>query len=306
MTDFRLLTYRSENGPRAGLAVGDVFADAQTATGRPAYASMLGILDDWDAALPALTSAAGSLKDTRKLADVILLEPVHYPVTIYCAGANYTDHVRRMAEIQNIPMDPDPHEVGLKPWHFLKPSRSTVGQNAIVPLRSAKMDWEIELTAVIGRAARHVSIAQALSHVAGYTIANDLSARDLTKRPHIADASPFKYDWVGQKCFDGACPLGPWIVPASQIADPQSLSLKLWVNDKLHQDSNTSRMIFTLAEQISHLSSCLTLHPGDIILTGTPNGVGAESGEFLHAGDVVRAEIAGIGSLVTTIGARSA
>lgn len=289
--DFRLITYQSERGPRAGVVVGDGFVDAADATGHPAYATMLGILEDWDAALPALDKAAGSATRARTLENIVLLDPVHYPVTIYCAGANYTDHVRRMAEIQNLPMDPDPHEVGLKPWHFIKPSRSAVGDGAVVALRSAKMDWEVELAAVIGRATRNVSIERALECVAGYTVANDLSARDLTKRPHIADASPFKYDWVGQKCFDGACPLGPWIVPASRIAYPQALGLRLTVNGVVKQDSNTSRMIFTLAEQISHLSSCLTLHPGDVILTGTPNGVGAESGEFLRAGDTVHAEV---------------
>ena len=303
MTAYRLLTYRSETGPRAGLAVGDRFADTATATGVPAYATVLGILEDWAAAEPRLRASADSFAGTHAIADADLLVPVHHPVTIYCAGANYTDHVERMAAKLNIPVDPDPHEVGLKPWHFLKPSRSGVGPDATVALRSSQMDWEIELAAVIGTTARNVPIDQALRHVAGYTVANDLSARDLTRRQHIADVSPFKYDWIGQKCFDGACPLGPWIVPASAIADPQALSLRLWVNEVLHQDSNTSRMIFTLAEQIAHLSSCLTLHPGDVILTGTPSGVGAETGTFLKAGDVVRAEITGIGVLSTTIGA---
>jgi 2-keto-4-pentenoate hydratase/2-oxohepta-3-ene-1,7-dioic acid hydratase in catechol pathway len=159
------------------------------------------------------------------------------------------------------------------------------------------MDWEVELAAVIGRSAKHVSIEKALSYVAGYTVANDLSARDRGRRPHVPDNSPFKADWVAHKSFDGSCPLGPWIVPASDIRDPQNLAIKLWVNDVLKQDSNTGKMIFNLAEQISHLSARLTLHPGDLILTGTPAGVGAGRGEFLKAGDVVKIEIEGIGSI---------
>ena len=302
MTAFRLLTYRSARGPRAGLAVADRFVDAAEATGEAGYASVLGILEAWDMAEPALARAASRMTDARPIADVELLAAVHHPVTIYGAGANYSDHVRRMAEVQGIPMEPDPHELGLKPWHFIKPSRTAVGQDVTVALRSNAMDWEVELAAVIGRTARHVSVDEALSHVAGYTVCNDLSARGLMKRGPVNDLSPFKYDWVGQKCFDGSCPLGPWVVPASEIPDPQALDLRLWVNDTLRQNSNTSKMIFTLAEQIAHLSTCLTLHPGDVILTGTPNGVGAESGEFLAPGDVIRAEVVGVGVLRTTIG----
>jgi 2-keto-4-pentenoate hydratase/2-oxohepta-3-ene-1,7-dioic acid hydratase in catechol pathway len=102
---------------------------------------------------------------------------------------------------------------------------------------------------------------------------------------------------VAHKSFDGSCPLGPWIVPASDIKDPQNLAIKLWVNDVIKQDSNTSDMIFNLAEQIAHLSSRLTLHPGDLILTGTPAGVGAGRGEFLKAGDVVKLWIENVGEI---------
>jgi 2-keto-4-pentenoate hydratase/2-oxohepta-3-ene-1,7-dioic acid hydratase in catechol pathway len=162
------------------------------------------------------------------------------------------------------------------------------------------VDWEAELTAVIGRPARDVSIEDALGHVAGYTVANDLSARDFTKRPHIADNSPFKYDWLSQKCFEDACPVGPWIVPAETIPDPQNVGIKLWVNDVIKQDSHTSKMIFTLAEQISHLSTRVTLQPGDLILTGTPAGVGLARKEFLKAGDVVKVWVEGVGTLTNT------
>jgi 2-keto-4-pentenoate hydratase/2-oxohepta-3-ene-1,7-dioic acid hydratase in catechol pathway len=116
---------------------------------------------------------------------------------------------------------------------------------------------------------------------------------------HIA--SPFRYDWIGQKSFDGACPLGPWIVPATEVPDPQVLKIRTYVNDKIKQDSNTSKMLFTTAEQIAHLASRITLHPGDIILTGTPAGVGAETGERLAKGDRVRVQIEKIGQLTTYI-----
>ena len=123
------------------------------------------------------------------------------------------------------------------------------------------------------------------------------ATRDLGRRNQLPDSTPFKWDWVGQKCFDDACPIGPWMVPASDIKDPQKLGIKLWVNDVIKQDSNTSDMIFNLAEQLSHLSSRITLYPGDIILTGTPAGVGAARREFLKAGDTTRVWVENVGTL---------
>jgi 2-keto-4-pentenoate hydratase/2-oxohepta-3-ene-1,7-dioic acid hydratase in catechol pathway len=144
-----------------------------------------------------------------------------------------------------------------------------------LPPASKSVDWEVELAAVIGRPAKDVGESHALDYVTGYLIANDLSARDLGFCEKLPPANPFRTDWLAHKSFDGSCPLGPWIVPASEIGDPQKLGLKLWVNDVLKQDSNTGKMIFTLAEQIAQLSSRITLYPGDVILTGTPAGVGA-------------------------------
>jgi 2-keto-4-pentenoate hydratase/2-oxohepta-3-ene-1,7-dioic acid hydratase in catechol pathway len=160
------------------------------------------------------------------------------------------------------------------------------------------VDWEVELAAVIGRPARNVTLETALDHVAGYTIANDLSARDAMRRPQLPDNSPFKLDWLTQKCFEGSCPLGPWIAPARDIPRPQGLAMKLWVNDELMQDSNTSQMIFTTAEQIAHLSTLVTLFPGDLVLTGTPAGVGP-----LAVGDRVEVEVEGIGVLANEVAA---
>ena len=144
-------------------------------------------------------------------------------------------------------------------------------------------------------------VEKALSDVAGYTIANDLSARDRGKRPGVPQTSFFKMDWTKHKSFDGSCPLGPWIVLASDIADPQKLGLKTWVNGALKQDFNSAKMLFSTAEQIAQLSINMTLQPGDLILTGTPAGTGAETGEFLRAGDTVKLWIEGIGELSNKI-----
>ena len=302
---YKLASYQSADGPRAGLVVDDKIFDAAKLTGKGAYASVMGILEDWKTAEGALRAAAAKAgkgrSQGRPLKGTKLLAPVLWPSAIYCAGANYTDHMHEMSRVNGRPPEPDPHTLGLQSWHFIKASRSVVGPGATVKTSDycQKADWEIELAAVIGRRAKHVPQEKALSYVAGYTAANDLSARDRGRRPHVADTSPFKADWVSHKSFDGSCPLGPWIVPASDIGDPQNLGLKLWVNDVIKQDSNTGQMIFNLAEQIAHLSSRLTLHPGDVILTGTPAGVGAGRGEFLKAGDVVKIWIEKIGSLTT-------
>jgi 2-keto-4-pentenoate hydratase/2-oxohepta-3-ene-1,7-dioic acid hydratase in catechol pathway len=303
MLSYQLVTYQSDKGPRAGLVVDDKVFDAAALTRKAAYVTMLDILNDWRAAEPALRKAAAaagkSRQKSRPLARTKLLAPVLWPSAIYCAGANYTDHMMEMAKLQGIPPAPDPHEVGLNPWHFIKASRTVTAHGATVklPAASKAIDWEAELGAVIGRTAKNVPLEKALDYVAGYTIANELSARDLGRRNQLPDSTPFKWDWVGQKCFDDACPLGPWIVPARDIKDPQKLGIKLWVNDVIKQDSNTSDMIFTLAEQLSHLSSRITLWPGDIILTGTPAGVGAARREFLKAGDTTKVWVEGIGTL---------
>jgi 2-keto-4-pentenoate hydratase/2-oxohepta-3-ene-1,7-dioic acid hydratase in catechol pathway len=308
---YKLATYQASDGPRAGLVIDDKVFDAAALTRKPAYASVLGILADWRAADGALRKAAASVGTSvkrgaksskvksRPLAKTKLLAPVRFPSAIFCAGSNYADHANEMAARENRPLPPDPHTLGLKAWHFMKAPRAITDPGARVKISgySEQMDWEIELAAVIGRTAKDVAADKALSYVAGYTIANDLSARDRGKRGNMPDASPFKWDWTKHKTFDGSCPLGPWIVPASDIGDPQQLGLKLWVNGVLKQDSNTSEMIFTLAEQIAQLSVGMTLHPGDIILTGTPAGVGAGRGEFLKAGDVVKLWIEKIGEI---------
>jgi 2-keto-4-pentenoate hydratase/2-oxohepta-3-ene-1,7-dioic acid hydratase in catechol pathway len=300
---YKLATYKSSEGPRAGLVIGEEVFDAAKLTGKPAYATVIGILEDWKSAEGALRKAAvGAAKSRAKrqpLAKTKLLAPVRFPGTIYCAGANYADHAAAMAAKEGHPPPADPHEQGLKPWHFLKAARTIADPGATIKLTgyAKAMDWEIELAAVIGRPAKDVTKEKALAYVAGYMASNDVSARDRGRRDAVPPTSPFKMDWTKHKTFEGSCPTGPWIVPASDIADPQNLGLKLWVNGELKQDSNTGKMLFNLAEQIEQLSINMTLHPGDLILTGTPSGTGAESGTFLKAGDVVKIWIEKIGEI---------
>jgi 2-keto-4-pentenoate hydratase/2-oxohepta-3-ene-1,7-dioic acid hydratase in catechol pathway len=302
----RLLTYKSNSGAHAGIAVGETLFDADAITGDPRHCDLVALFEDWRRVKPILKKASRgeilSIAKGQPLARIKLLSPLLYPSAVYCAGANYADHVANMARKSGIPVEPDPHELGLKPWHFLKPVRCLVAHDATVAKPSKNLDWEVELAAVIGRAARNVPLDKALDYVAGYTVANDLSARDLGPRQGLSDKSPFRYDWVAHKGFEHSCPTGPWIVPAVEIGDPQNLGLKTWVNGVLKQDSNTSKMLFDTAEQIAHLSTRITLQPGDVVLTGTPAGVGAERGEFLEVGDVVECWVEKIGKLRTKIG----
>jgi len=307
---YRLLSFRSGPGARAGVLVGDMVYEAAKITNVPAHASVVGILEDWGRAHRLLDQASKRLTSGKArangvpLSGIRLLAPILYPGAIYCAGANYTDHMAEMARAQGQTPGPTMKELGEKPWHFVKTSRSSVvgpGARVKLPGYSQMVDWEGELVAVIGKAARDVPVERALAHVAGYTIANDLSARDVMRRDKNPATSPFHYDWLSQKCFDGSCPLGPWIVPASEIGDPQTLGLKLWVNDTLMQDSNTSKMIFDTAEQIAMLSSRVTLQPGDLVLTGTPAGVGTPRRIFLKPGDTVKLWIEKIGDLRHTM-----
>jgi 2-keto-4-pentenoate hydratase/2-oxohepta-3-ene-1,7-dioic acid hydratase in catechol pathway len=306
---YKLLSYQAGRDARAGVLVGEAVYDAAKLTGRGAYASVTGILRDWRAASRLLAQAAKKIAGGQSrakgtpLTRTRLLAPVREPGAIFCAGANYRDHAEEMARVQGTPLEKDQRELGLSPWHFIKTRASVVGPGAKValPPYSQMVDWEVELVAVIGRPAKNVPADKALGYVAGYTIANDLSARDAMRRPHLPETSPFKLDWLAQKCFDGSCPLGPWITPADEIKDPQKLGMKLWVNDELMQDSNTGRMIFSTAEQIAQLSTRVTLEPGDLILTGTPAGVGMARKRFLKAGETVRLWIEGIGELRNTM-----
>ncbi|HEY8857134.1 MAG TPA: fumarylacetoacetate hydrolase family protein [Rugosibacter sp.] len=304
---FRLLTYARDNKP-----VGAVFMNNQVfdlADVLPRAPTVLDVLNDWENTQPVLATLA---KDSSRLAwlsgrsldTVTYLPPVLYPNGIYCAGANYTDHLAEMSKAFNLPAEPDPHEIGMPPWLFIRTARNTMvghGGRVTIPTYSKQFDWELEVAVVIGRQCKDVNEADAMDYVAGYTIINDLSARDFMKRPKSTPGSAMEYDWISQKNFDGACPIGPWIVPRDDIANPLDLDLKLWVNDALMQDSSTSKMIFNYAELVSFLSQRFTLYPGDIVTTGTPAGVGMPRGVFLKQGDKVRIAVENIGELTTML-----
>jgi 2-keto-4-pentenoate hydratase/2-oxohepta-3-ene-1,7-dioic acid hydratase in catechol pathway len=238
--------------------------------------------------LPGLLAATAPLPAPASADDV--LAPLLYPGKVCCTGANYRQHVGEVGLSKTF------DKQAVRPSLFFKPPRTAVvgsGRSVRYPEQSAQFDWEIELAVVIGRHARHVSVAAAMDCVAGYTVGIDLSARDyLLHKGNMAG-----FDTFGGKGFDDSCPLGPGIVPARFVPDPQCLSLRLDVNGEVKQSSNTSEMIWSVAEQIAEMSAILTLEPGDVILTGTPAGSGLSSGRFLKPHDRVRAEIESVGCL---------
>jgi len=300
--EYKLLTRQTPQGPRAGIAVGDQVYDAAELTANPAHSQMLSLLDDWstvDALLAGMDGVPDNVK-AEPLASAELLAPILYPGEIWAAGANYSEHIEEMAEGSEYKAVNAKTISGGRAWFFAKTSRSAVVAHKStnpLPAWSDKVDWEIELAVVIGRQAKNVKVKDALDYVAGYTIANDLSARDFAARPGIEPDSPFRFDWLSHKGFEASCPMGPWIVPSRFIPDPHKLGLKLWIGDELMQDSSTKFMIFDIAEQIEEISARVTLHPGDVILTGTPAGVGLTRGRFLKPGERLRLWIEGIGEL---------
>jgi len=217
--------------------------------------------------------------------------PIASPGKIVCIGSNFHDHIAEMA----IPMTPS------YPYSFIKPVNNTVrgsGDPVAVPRKAKMMDWEAELGVVIGAKCADVSADDALDCVAGYLNFNDLSCRDwLETRP------PVGVDWVQHKAFDGFAPMGPYLVPAQFVRDPQDLPMRLTVNGEVKQNSTTGQMVFGVAAIIEHLTSVMTLYPGDVIATGTPAGVGhgAKPPQYLQAGDQVAIEIGALGELVTPI-----
>jgi 2-keto-4-pentenoate hydratase/2-oxohepta-3-ene-1,7-dioic acid hydratase in catechol pathway len=285
-------------GSQAAVVVGD---RVHPLPGSPTMATLLA---DWDAALDGIEAAIadGSLEPGRELADTTLLAPLPQPPNLYMIGANYADHAREMNGLG--PDDPVTRPPG-GPFVFLKPTTTVVGPGVPVLIGPGceKVDWEVELAAVIGRRAHRVAEADALDHVAAYTVANDVSVRDRFRRgPGIEPAMAF--DWFAQKGWEASCPMGPWLLPARRRREPDGLGLRLSVNGETRQDSTTSQMLFSLPEQIAYISAIVPLVPGDVICTGTCAGVGAGSGRFLAPGDELVAEIDHIGRLANPVAAR--
>lgn len=263
------------------------------------------IYQNWDACIPLLDRLAHAVASTGSapgaswlvgpVDQVKLLAAVPAPRGLFCAGANYLDHVKEMGS------EP-PDKSRTKPFFFLKSPAHTIvgpGDTVRLPGKAQRLDWEAELGVVIGRPTKNVSAAQAVDHVAGYVILNDVSARDYALS---TDWPNFKMDWFSHKNFDTANPVGAFMLPRRFVADPHRLGIRLWVNDELRQDSNTSQLIFNVWELIEHLSTRVTLLPGDLIATGTPAGTArAHAGAYLKAGDTMRVEIERLGSLVNPV-----
>jgi 2-keto-4-pentenoate hydratase/2-oxohepta-3-ene-1,7-dioic acid hydratase in catechol pathway len=249
-----------------------------------------GVVPDIDGALLADDAALGRIRTAAEAGELPVLDadglrvgpPVARIGKVVCIGLNYHDHAKETGA-----------EPPAEPVIFFKAADTVVGPHdtVLVPRGSVKTDWEVELAVVIGRTARYLgSHEEALAHVAGYAVAHDVSEREF----QIERGGT----WDKGKNCETFNPLGPWLVTADEVPDPQGLGLKLWVNGELRQDGSTSDQIFPVAEVVRYVSQFMTLYPGDVINTGTPAGVALgmpEPKPFLRAGDVVELEIDGLG-----------
>jgi 2-keto-4-pentenoate hydratase/2-oxohepta-3-ene-1,7-dioic acid hydratase in catechol pathway len=281
----RVATYRAGAETSWGVVRGDQVSDAREL--RDAPHTLRELLDTADPTrwLNALADPAAR---TFPLEEVQLLAALEPRQDLIALGLNYKTHVTETTGATKQAAPPT------QPILFGKAATSVIGPDAEIrvdPKVTSQVDWEVELAVVIGRRGRDVSAERALDHIFGYTVANDVSARDL----QFLDGG----QWYRGKSLDTFCPLGPWIVTTDELGDARGLRLWLRVNGVTKQDASTDDLIFPISEIIASASAGRTLHPGDVILTGTPGGVGftRTPPEFLHAGDVVEAEIEHIGVL---------
>jgi len=233
----------------------------------------------------------------RDVGSVRLLAPLLRPPKLLALARNYQDHI---TEGGGQPVD----KQRIVPKLFLKPSSAIIGPDAplCLPSISSTTDWEVELAVIIGTRCRNVAVEDALANVFGYTIANDVSARTtdwgVERDPDVWNEF---FDWLNGKWPDGFAPLGPYVLTADEVPDPQNLELSLHLNGEQRQRSSTKEMISTVAETIAFASRFMTLEPGDVIETGTPSGVGATMGTYLKRGDVLEARIEKLGVLRTPV-----
>ncbi|HKT05088.1 MAG TPA: fumarylacetoacetate hydrolase family protein [Rugosimonospora sp.] len=298
---FALGTFAAPVGrPFAGLVTGEVV--------RELPGTVLDLLADWDAALPRLGELATRVGGTRWRLDDLRVLPPLAPGQVLQSGANYRQHVvdlvaaerhsvhgRTTAEARaDAEAMMDERIARGTPYVFLGSTRAVCGayDDVRLPARGGQHDWELELAAVIGRPAWRVPRSEALAHVAGYTICNDLTTRDLV---HRADLKGIGTDWYASKNAPTFLPTGPYLVPAAFVGNPMDLRITLRHNGVTRQDESTKDMIFDVARLVEYASSVQPLLPGDLLLTGSPAGNGAASGVFLTAGDVLEGEISGLG-----------
>lgn len=299
MTWFALATRAGPDGPRPTIKAGDVFHDLHDAAAAHGFSAVAGdvtaIILDWEARREGLFGLARALAGASgaALSAPQLLTPFE-PRRVFGAASNFIEHAAEMQTKLAAKADSEP-------YIFLKTVESVVGPDdtVIVPPQVSRPDWEVELGVVLGRAGKNVAVGEAHDLIAGYTIVNDVSARDRTRRTDF----PFSHDWFRGKSFDTFTPIGPVFVPRDCLGDPHDIRLGLDVNAASMQDGNTSEMIFNIHEQIAYLSTILELRAGDLIATGTPAGVGMGRGVFLKDGDVMRAWVEGIGELVNPVSA---
>ncbi len=291
-----LVTYRAAGGGAVGLREPD-----GTVRALPQYTgrSLVDLLERWSTTADELRAI--DVADLPRAGDVRLEAPIRFPRKVVCAGANYFAHLAEM----NVPR-PDP--VGA-PYFFLKPPTTTVigpDDPIVLPDRpDRRIDWEAELGVVIGRRGRDLDERDVRAHIAGYTIVNDVSARERLGRSD-AVAPPFGFDWTSAKAEDTFCPTGPGVTPAWFVDDPQDLQITLSVNGVVKQDSSTADMMNSAFAVVAAASRIMTLEPGDIVATGSPAGVGAPRGEFLQPGDDVVIEIGELGRLRNPVRAAGA
>jgi 2-keto-4-pentenoate hydratase/2-oxohepta-3-ene-1,7-dioic acid hydratase in catechol pathway len=278
----KLITFTTGEDARLGVLRDDSVIDLAGASDGGLPSDMLTFLQRGDAAMQQAQEIAENVEPALSLSEVTLMAPVLHPSKIVAIGLNYMDHCRE----QNVP----PPEA---PIIFAKFPSAIVGPGDAIrwdPALTRQVDYEVELAAVMGRTAWCVSAAEALDYVAGYTICNDVSARDL----QFGDKQ-----WVRGKSLDTFCPLGPWLVTRDEIPAPHDLAMRSTVNDDVLQDSTTAEMIWRVPQLIEFISHAFSLLPGDVIATGTPDGVGVFRSPqvFLKDGDVVTVEIEGLGRL---------
>lgn len=290
MTEFTLASLLIDGAPVPAIGLRDGFHPLPEAL-RNRYPTTKAIFEQWEDAFPALQAfaddAAVRPADDRVPADRARFDiPIRFPNKAIAAGANFRGHLEEMG----LPVKKyDPLPVYLMP-----PTTCLVGPGRTVrkPRMTNEFDWEIELTIVIGRRLTEASLEEAAAGIAGYTIALDLSARDLN-----LVGPPFHLDFVRSKCQDTMTPIGPVILPKAFLDSERGLQMQVRINDKLTIDSNTSEMIFEIPEIIAYLSRFITLEPGDVVLTGSPEGSGAAHGFFLQPGDRISGSIDRIGTL---------
>ncbi|HDP35836.1 MAG TPA: DUF2437 domain-containing protein [Candidatus Hydrogenedentes bacterium] len=237
-------------------------------------------------------------KEILSVADVRLLRPVETPNKMFCLAGNYAAHIQEGG-------GEAPERAETFPYVFMKPSSTFNDPNASIPIPSVSpdhIDYECELGVIIGRRCKHVAESDALDYVAGYTVVNDISDRKYKpfpdRKPRPKDAF---FDWLHGKWHDGFCPMGPCATSAHTITNPKSLTLTQHINGEARQNASTSQMIFPVAAIIEFISQSVTLTPGDVIATGTPEGVGATTEKYLRPGDTLEAAITGIGVLRNTM-----